>query len=86
MFGSTSEEKKPLVVVGSINADLVIEVQRLPKRGETMSGGDMSVYPGGKVLIHVMYGWLHMHHMLTDARVKDCIGSPQDVHIRQTQE
>lgn len=47
MFGE--EEKKPLVVVGSINADLVIEVERLPKRGETMSGGDMNVYPGGKV-------------------------------------
>lgn len=42
------EEKKPLVVVGSINADLVIEIERLPKRGETLSGGSMSVYPGGK--------------------------------------
>ena len=44
------EEKNPLVVVGSINADLVIEIERLPKGGETLSGGSMSVYPGGKVL------------------------------------
>ena len=41
-------EHRPLVVVGSINADLVIEVPRLPQPGETLSGGNLSVYPGGK--------------------------------------
>ena len=40
--------RKPLVVVGSINADLVIEVDRLPKPGETLAGTSMNVYPGGK--------------------------------------
>lgn len=42
--------QKPLVVVGSVNADLVVEVTRLPKKGETISakGGSMTVYPGGK--------------------------------------
>lgn len=42
--------QKPLVVVGSINADLVVEVTRLPKKGETIStkSGSMNVYPGGK--------------------------------------
>lgn len=44
--------RKPLVVVGSINADLVIEVDRLPKPGETLSGSSMNVYPGGKVNAH----------------------------------
>ena len=45
---------KPLVVVGSINADLVIEVPRLPKPGETLSGGTMNVYPGGKVSFNII--------------------------------
>lgn len=45
---SESTAKKPLVVVGSVNADLVIEVDRLPKPGETLSGSSMNVYPGGK--------------------------------------
>lgn len=42
-------ERKPLVVVGSINADLVIEVDRLPKPGETIGSHSMQVFPGGKV-------------------------------------
>jgi hypothetical protein len=46
---SHEDKLKPLVVVGSINADLVIEVKRLPKPGETLAGGAMNVYPGGKV-------------------------------------
>ena len=41
--------RKPLVVVGSINADLVIEVDRLPTAGETIAGDSLNVYPGGKV-------------------------------------
>lgn len=43
------DELKPLVVVGSINADLVIEVARLPRPGETLAGGALNVFPGGKV-------------------------------------
>ncbi|KAI8107444.1 hypothetical protein M9435_002473 [Picochlorum sp. BPE23] len=46
--GDSSAKNKPLVVVGSVNADLVIEVDRLPKKGETISGGAMTVHPGGK--------------------------------------
>lgn len=52
MLGS-NDGVKPLVVVGSINADLVIEVPRLPKPGETLAGGTMNVYPGGKVRLHL---------------------------------
>jgi hypothetical protein len=40
---------KPLVVVGSINADLVLSVDRLPQAGETMGAKGMSFFPGGKV-------------------------------------
>jgi ribokinase len=35
-------------VVGSLNADLVQTVERLPKPGETIEGGDLQVFPGGK--------------------------------------
>ena len=44
-----SEERKPLVVVGSINADLVLEVDRLPAPGETLAADSLKVFPGGKV-------------------------------------
>ena len=35
-----SPNKAPLVVVGSINADLVVRLKRLPKKGETISTAD----------------------------------------------
>jgi len=37
-----------IAVVGSINMDLVLELERLPRSGETVSGGRASLYPGGK--------------------------------------
>ncbi|MFF7752691.1 ribokinase [Streptomyces sp. NPDC007971] len=37
-----------LLVVGSANADLVIDVERRPAAGETVLGGDLGVHPGGK--------------------------------------
>ncbi len=37
-----------IYVVGSLNADYVIAVERVPRVGETLSGGDLAVYPGGK--------------------------------------
>lgn len=40
--------KKPVVVVGSINMDLVARTQRIPVQGETVSGDDFQVHPGGK--------------------------------------
>lgn len=41
-------QKKPVVVVGSINMDLVARTQRIPLQGETVSGDDFQVHPGGK--------------------------------------
>lgn len=35
-------------VFGSLNADLVVEVERQPRPGETLSGGDLAVIAGGK--------------------------------------
>lgn len=40
--------KSSIVVVGSINIDLVIRAPRLPQIGETLLGGDFHTFPGGK--------------------------------------
>ena len=40
--------QKPVVVVGSINIDLVSTSERIPAIGETISGIDFQVHPGGK--------------------------------------
>jgi ribokinase len=37
-----------VVVVGSVNADLVVSVDRLPRAGETVSGGTFARHGGGK--------------------------------------
>jgi ribokinase len=39
---------KPIVIVGSLNADLVQPLPRLPKPGETILAGDLQLIPGGK--------------------------------------
>jgi ribokinase len=37
-----------ILVVGSINMDLVVRVPHSPKPGETVLGGDFETFPGGK--------------------------------------
>ena len=37
-----------VTVVGSVNLDLVVRVERLPAPGETVSGGGLARVPGGK--------------------------------------
>src|SRR5688500_11427438 len=37
-----------ILVVGSMNADLVVRAPRFPAPGETISGEDLQVIPGGK--------------------------------------
>ncbi len=39
---------KPIVVVGSVNLDLVCSVERIPTRGETLSGEGFQTFHGGK--------------------------------------
>lgn len=39
---------KPIVVVGSINMDLVTHVDRIPRPGETLIGTGFQLHPGGK--------------------------------------
>ena len=38
---------RPIVVVGSLNMDLVVKVPRHPAGGQTVLGGDYAAYPGG---------------------------------------
>lgn len=37
-----------ILVVGSLNADLVVRAPRFPKPGETISGEGLQIFPGGK--------------------------------------
>ena len=37
-----------IIIVGSLNADLVVRAPRFPKPGETISGEDLQIIPGGK--------------------------------------
>jgi ribokinase len=39
---------RPIVIVGSLNADLVVRTERFPRPGETLRGDDLVVLPGGK--------------------------------------
>jgi ribokinase len=39
---------KPIVVVGSINLDLVARAERIPLAGETVTSSDFQMHPGGK--------------------------------------
>jgi ribokinase len=42
------DDQKPIVVVGSINIDLVAVTERIPAIGETVIGTDFQIHPGGK--------------------------------------
>ena len=37
-----------ILVVGSLNADLVVQTARFPQPGETLTGSELRVIPGGK--------------------------------------
>ena len=39
---------KRIVILGSLNIDLVVAVERMPRPGETLSGGDLALFDGGK--------------------------------------
>lgn len=40
--------KKPIVVVGSSNTDMIIQLARIPRPGETILGGEFTSAAGGK--------------------------------------
>jgi ribokinase len=46
--GFSARKNKPVVVVGSLNMDLVMRVPRVPVGGETLNGHEFRTLPGGK--------------------------------------
>ena len=44
----TTRKGRPIVVVGSLNMDLVMRTPRVPAGGETLHGHEFSTLPGGK--------------------------------------
>lgn len=49
LFDSSLDmNRKPIVVVGSINIDLVARAERIPLVGETVHSSDFQMHPGGK--------------------------------------
>ena len=40
--------KYDILVIGSLNADLVVRAPHFPRPGETISGEDLQIIPGGK--------------------------------------
>jgi ribokinase len=46
--GAPAAVSNSVIVVGSVNVDLVLRVERLPSPGETVSGGTFLRTPGGK--------------------------------------
>lgn len=47
-IAGTAANAKPIVVIGSVNLDLVCRTPHMPKPGETVMGTDFVTIPGGK--------------------------------------
>lgn len=61
----SSAQRGPVVVIGSINMDLVVRSPRMPAPGETILGSDFVAVPGGKganqaVAVGRLGGEVHM--------------------------
>lgn len=41
-------KKANVVIVGSSNTDMIIQMKSIPRPGETLLGGKFSIAPGGK--------------------------------------
>lgn len=60
-----------VVVVGSVNLDIVARVDRLPLPGETVTGADLARYPGGKGANQA----LAARRLGAEVRLVACVGS-----------
>ena len=48
MYGEREATLARVFVVGSINQDFVLKVERRPEPGETVTGAELALFPGGK--------------------------------------
>ena len=48
LLKAIEDSDKQVSVVGSVNADYVVTTPRFPLPGETLAGGDMNIFAGGK--------------------------------------
>jgi ribokinase len=48
MLSKAKGSMPQLVVLGSLNMDLVVRTERMPRPGETVAGGEFRTIPGGK--------------------------------------
>ena len=70
-FSDQTLGRRPRVcVVGSINLDLVVRCERLPRPGETLAGGAVEWIPGGKGANQA----LAAHRLGADVSLIGCIG------------
>ena len=53
-----SERVKKILVIGSLNMDMVIEMKRMPIVGETVLGTKMTYVPGGKGANQAYADWI----------------------------
>lgn len=78
---------KSIVVVGSLNCDLVVQVERIPSVGETILGREFKIHPGGKGANQAAeIGRLaHPVHLIgrvgSDAFGKELLDSLEDVGV-----
>src|ERR1700748_2939893 len=70
-----------LTVVGSINLDLVVRAERLPRPGETVSGARFARVPGGKGANQAVAA----ARLGADVRMVGCVGRDQTADEALTQ-
>ncbi len=79
--------RKPIVVVGSINMDLVVRAEHIPVAGETILGSGFAMHPGGKGANQAVgvarLGWpVEMIGMLGQSRKEvDPMGAELRAHL-----
>lgn len=77
--------QKPVVVVGSINTDLVSVTRRIPALGETVTGTDFQIHPGGKGANQaVAVARLGYPVQMIGRLGNDAFGEQLRVHLRHT--
>ncbi|MFC4776720.1 ribokinase [Paenibacillus sp. GCM10023252] len=70
-----------IAVIGSLNMDIVVQMPRLPKLGETISGDSVHYIPGGKGANQA----LGASRLTAVTRMIGCVGTDQFGHTIQEQ-